>query len=222
MTFPEKHMIAAKDKYANEGYPEFMFADDYWLGGENPRIEKSAHQVIGYFSRLGRLIGRRIDDILDIGAGAGNMVHQIQNAGYRCNGCEFSSSGRRLAQDRFGIELAECDLRMELPYIDNQFKWGYCVGVLSMIPPEYMGNAVREILRVVELGVLVNMSMVIGPPSGNREGNCWHLNAPGVMAMHGLFTKYGYDYTGLLPPQKTEIGIGVEDEFCGLFSKNRI
>jgi len=44
--------------------------------------------------------------VLDIGAGAGDIVRALRDADIQAEGCEFSSSGRKLAMERFK-ELVE-------------------------------------------------------------------------------------------------------------------
>jgi hypothetical protein len=230
---PELSLLLSKERHAEDGYPEQSFGDDYWLAsdGQSPaRIDKSAAQIMRYFDRLFELTGP-VDDrmgkglgICDIGAGAGNMVNEFRQAGYTAHGCEYSESGRRIAEQRFGIKLQPCDLRYRLSYIDNRFEWSYCVGVLSMIPEKDMQNALKEILRVTQYGVLINVYTEMGEMDlEDRMGNRHHLTVMSPARYHKIIcTDLGYyDWTSVLPPQKRGIGIGVENEFCGLFSKQR-
>jgi len=207
------------------GYEEHMFNDDYWLysDGVNPaRINKSAHQLICYFKDLFSITGTVTDKYIigDIGAGAGSMIQQLHNAGYSAGGCEYSESGRRLAKERFSIDLEFCDLRTRLNYPDNHFDWSYCVGVLSMIPDGFMENAVRELLRITRYGVLVNVGADIANNKVDRRGNPHHLtpiNSAGMWKLiHGIG---GYDWTSIQPPQKNKYGIGVCNEFACLIGK---
>ena len=39
--------------------------------------------------------------VLNIGAGAGDIVRALRDADIQAEGCEFSSSGRKLAMERF-------------------------------------------------------------------------------------------------------------------------
>ena len=122
--------------------------------------------------------------------------------------------------ERFSIDLEYCDLRTRLNYPDNHFDWSYCVGVLSMIPDGFMENAVRELLRVTRYGVLINVGSTIVNNHEDRRGNPYHLTPINRAEMWKLIHSVGgYDWTSIQPPQKCRYGIGVVNEFAGLFSK---
>ena len=160
--------------------------------------------------------------VLDIGTGAGNIVRALRDADIQAEGCEFSSSGRKLAMERFGVVLSPCNLRQQLPYEDDQFNWGICVGVLSMIPISYMANAISEILRVIRFGVLVNVQTMVSQGPVDFI-NPHHLSSLSCVGYWDLFHSCGaYDWTSIKPPQKKRYGIGVLSEFAGLFSKRKI
>jgi SAM-dependent methyltransferase len=227
MSYPEKKMVAEKKKenLGKVGYPEKTFNDDYWLysdGNSPARIDKSAHQLINYFSSLfDDFIGERSFSILDIGAGAGNMVQQFRDKGFfKTEGCEYSESGRRIAKERFNIELENCDLRKGLPYENDQFDFSYCVGVLSMIPEDKMEKAISEIMRVTKYGFLLNIGTTVNDASSDRRGNPHHITAMNNVDYWNVINKQnGHDWTSIQPPQKAKFGIGVVNEFSGLFSK---
>lgn len=230
MDFPEKKMAEAKEgnkDIEKNGYEEEVFDDNYWLysDGVHPaRINKSAKQLIRYFDDLFEMTLLKVNPkgtftIGDIGAGAGNMVYQLHSAGFKTDGCEFSESGKRLAKERFNINLEHCDLRSVLPYEDDHFDWTFCVGVLSMIPKKDMGNAIQEILRVTRYGALINVGTSIGYNRVDRIGNPHHLTPISPSVMWSIINEIGFDWTSILPPQKSKYGIGVADEFSGLFSK---
>jgi SAM-dependent methyltransferase len=226
MPYPEKKIVAEKKKenFDKTGYPERTFNDDYWLfsdGNSPARIDKSAHQLINYFSSLfDDFIGERIFSILDIGAGAGNMVQQFRDNGFKAEGCEFSESGKRIAKERFNIDLENCDLRNKLPYDDDQFDFSYCVGVLSMIPKDKMEKAISEIMRVTKYGFLLNIGTIVNDASSDRRGNPHHLTAMNNVDYWSIISKLnGYDWTSIQPPQKAKFGIGVAGEFCCLAGK---
>jgi len=228
MPYPERQIVVEKKKenFDKTGYPERTFNSDYWLysDGVNPaRIDKSAHQLINYFTRLfNNFIGDNDFTILDVGAGAGSMVQQFRDKGYKAEGCEFSESGRIIAKERFNIDLEFCDLRNKLPYDNDQFDWSYCVGVLSMIPKNKMENAISEIMRVTKYGFLLNVGTIVNDAGGDRRGNPHHITAMNCPDYWKIINKLGgYSWTSIQPPQKAFFGMGVMDEFCGLFSKNK-
>jgi SAM-dependent methyltransferase len=229
--FPERKMAEAKEDNTDiekNGYEEEVFGDDYWLysDGKSPaRINKSALQLIKYFddifkSTLLKVNPKGVFRIGDIGAGAGSMVKQFHDAGFKAEGCEYSESGKRISKERFGIELGHCDLRGVLPYEDDYFDWTYCVGVLSMIPEKDMTNALKEILRVTRYGALINAGTTIGYNRVDRIGNPHHLTPIIPSKMWQRINEIGLDWTSILPPQKQKYGIGVANEFAGLFGKN--
>ena len=225
--FPETKMVSDSGVPVNDGYPQSAFNDDYWMyrgtNGE-ARIEKSAGSAIAYFKKMFEFIGTNDFSILDVGAGAGNFVNQFRKAGYRSEGCEYSESGKRLAKERFKIDLSYCDLKDKLPYNTDEFDWSLCAGVLSMIPRKDMKNAMSEILRVTKYGLLVNVGTLIGPVNLQlRLGNWHHITAMSSVEYYKLITEEcgGYDWTSILPPQKAKYGIGVVNEYAGLVSKSR-
>jgi len=226
MGFPERKILEKKDEFESKGYPQGIFEDDYWLysDGVHPaRIEKSASQVICYFNNLfDKHVGHRDFLIGDIGAGAGNYVQQFHTAGYRAEGCEFSESGRRIAKEKFNIDLENCDLRKRLPYEDDHFDWTFCAGVLSMIPMKNMKQALKELLRVTKYGCLINVGTSIANNKVDRRGNPHHLTQMTTVEMWKkiVVELNGYDLTSIQPPQKASFGIGMYGEFCGLFSKS--
>ena len=223
---PEMKMITIKNEnpdIARIGYDENVFDDDYWLyddGVHQARIDKSAVQLICYFTDIFKMTGTDEYTIGDIGAGAGSMVKQFHDVGLSAGGCEFSESGRRIAKEKFDINLGDCDLRTRLEYPDNHFDWTYCVGVLSMIPDDFMENAIKELLRVTKYGVLINVGSIIGNNKVDRRGNPHHLTPVNRADMWKLVHNAGgYDWTSIQPPQKCRYGIGMNDEFAGLISK---
>jgi len=214
-------------KKRETGYDESAFAEEYWTAKPTTkhlaRIDKDASQLINYFNVLFGIMGHK-GTILDVGAGAGSNVSQMKRAGFDTQGCEFSASGRKLAKERFGIEMPYCDLRDKLPYEDNAFDWAYCVGVLSMIPIDKMEHAVKEIFRVIKKGVLINVeTAVIITKSEKTYVNPHHLTALPAIEYWKIFKKCKLiDATAILPPQKLKFGIGLVNEFSGLFLKGKV
>ena len=226
MGFPERKMVALKGNnkmIEKNGYDEDKFTDEYWLysDGKNPaRINKDASCIVNYFTDIKKITKQENIYIGDIGAGAGNMVNQLRRNSFKADGCEFSFSGRRIAKEKFNIVLEECDLRTKLTYNDDHFEWSYCVGVLSMIPQECMKNALEEIFRITKYGVLINVGTSIANNKIDRRGNPHHLTPIDSNYMWKKIKKIGgYDWTSILPPQKARYGIGIIDEFAGLFGK---
>ena len=204
------------------GYTAEDFGDDYWLTSTESgvaRADRDGTQVATYFNTLFNLLPSTRGPILDIGAGVGHLVFDMQQAGINASGCEFSPSGRRIATERFGIELSSCNLKDRLPYATDQFAWSYCNGVLSMIPHEFLAHAVSEILRVAKWGTLVMINTYIGEQT---EGYPHHITGISSLDWWRIFKEAGaYDWTALLPPQRQPFGLGVATiDFAALFSKS--
>lgn len=223
-------MIAKKEGLIDKGYAESDFRREYWLGtsevlegmGFVPRVRRDQGSLVKYYRDLLQLCNREGASILDVGAGAGATVNGFREAGFTAEGCEFSSSGREVALEEFGIELKTCDLRAELPYENDEFDFSLCLGVLSMVPEKYMENALLEILRVTKYAVMVNIGthfrelMKADLTTNNRH----HITNLARATYWELFSRCGaVDITSFLPPQKNTYGIGVGSEFCGLFAK---
>ena len=147
------------DKKRKEGYKPEDFTEAYWLdphaSHDFARINRDPSHLIKYFTDLFTLLPE--GPILDVGAGAGSLVYSLRQHNFDVEGCEFSNSGRTLAEKAFSLQLPYCDLRESLPYKTNEFSYSYCVGVLSMIPHDYLATALAEIFRVTSIAVLVNI-----------------------------------------------------------------
>lgn len=205
------------------GYNENDFGENYWIGkiGDTPRVDRSPDIIIKYFIDLFKKLGiDKPGKFIDICAGAGNVVNGFRNRGIDAHGCEFSSAGRKVAKDRFGITLDACDLRGPLKYKTDEFEWGCCIAALSMIPKHLMANAIGEILRVVKYGVLIHVATSAGE---NKEGvlvNPHHLTGMTCDEYKKIINDHGaHDWTLKHPPQAPCYGIGVNGEFTGLFLK---
>lgn len=232
-------MLMKKKDVIDTGYDETDFGKFYWLDKPNlasrARIERDAGAVIKYWHDIFEIKGLKRGSIIDVGAGAGSIVKDLKDAGFDAHGCEFSSSGREIAKARFDIDLSECDLRQRLPYVDNEFDWSICLGVLSMIPKCDMANAISEILRITKYGTLILVLTIASDVlklasdkfvSSDRGLllNPHHLTAMSSMEYWGIIvnTLGGYDWTSIRPPQGQRYGMGISrHEFCGLFSKSR-
>lgn len=208
--------LGMNGKKSETGYDESDFTEDYWLEDhevQGARIDKDAGLLIRYLKDLFRLFGE--GSVLDVGAGAGNVVRQLREAGIEAEGCEFSASGRKLAMERFGVNLEPFDLRDRIPRATNFFDYTVCFGVLSMIPMEYMQYAISEMARVTKKATLVCVQTQAG---GNS--NVHHITSLSRGGYYDLFKKAGLDdVTSILPPQGRDYGIGIGYEFCGLFMK---
>lgn len=223
-------MLKKKRTIVDIGYDETDFTDEYWTQGGDfgvhftPRIERTNDNIIKYFDDLIANFNMNKNNIkiLDVGAGAGNMVNHFNNFGFNAYGCEYSASGRRLAKERFDVDLEICDLRNSLPYEDNSFDFGMCIGVLSMIPKDSMQNAISEIMRVIRYAVLVSIGTFENPNACEKDKNFMnphHLTNLPAMEYYHIFNKAGaVDITSIQPPQKKFYGIGTATEFCGIFA----
>ena len=214
-------------KQGENGYPPEAFGRDYWLSPkinciENiARVDKDYSQLLTYFNTLHSYIPVE-KTIIDIGAGAGATVNCLRNGLWYAEGCEYSQTGREIASEQFNITLKGCDLMQNLPYKTDQFNFGCCIGVLSMIPQQYLKNALSEIFRIVRYGVLLNVvTHITYDTKKYKICNPHHITGLKTyewwMLLHNLNV---YDWTSILPPQKRYYGIGVLTEFAGLFSKH--
>jgi len=205
------------------GYDESDFDESYWTVAldDVPRVGRDPATIVSYFLDLfNKLNIKNPGTFIDICAGAGNTVNGFRNAGIDAQGCEFSSSGRKVAEERFGIILKPCDLRHSLPYGTNQFDWGMCVAAISMIPRKDMKNAISEIFRVVRRGVLFHTATAVGTFQGERLVNPHHLTAMSYDEFSQILKEINvFDHNHIHAPQLPEYGIGVNGEFSGLFSK---
>ena len=202
------------------GYSEDDYAASYWLepnvNGER-RIDRSANHLIEHLKTLIERGDMEADTmVLDIGAGPGNMVNDFMQAGFAVEGCEYSTSGRSLAKKIFGLDIPACDLRgpIGIPYESSFFDYAYCVGVLTMIPEQNISTAISECARILVRGgiLLVNL---MNPVNVDNEP---HITSLPHREWHRLFKQSDLeDITSILPPQ--QFGIGVKNEFCGIFRK---
>jgi SAM-dependent methyltransferase len=200
------------------GYDESAFAENYWLTpdvGGGRRIDRCAGALLRYVGRLIEIDAlQKSPRILDISAGPGMMVHQFRNAGFECEGCEFSQSGIRIAKKEFGIDLLHGDLRSRLPYEDGTFDFAMCVGVLTMIPVNYVSNALSEIRRVLADGGIVHLHLMNPNPVSHEP----HLTSLPMTEWWRLADQAGLvDKTSLWPPQREGIGVGAE--FSGIWGR---
>ena len=217
----ENPPTAPKSDFVMEnGYSPEHFDDAYWLGGSpgEERISRTGDQVVKMVQILIRLeILSKSPHILDIGAGAGSYVKSIRNAGFNCDGCEYSKSGRDLALSKFGITLHECDLRDRIHLPSEQFDYAFCTGVMTMIPKRHLTNAVKEISRILKPSglLMVNLSNP-NPRKAEPHLTLLHHNEWRTLFCEGSPRLFD-DVTSLCQPGK--VGIGVLREFCGLFRR---
>jgi len=215
------HSLPLKTKNDNVisgGYNEGDFGENYWLTPDkygNRRIDRDATPIV---KLVGSLVHFSIlpaaPDILDIGAGPGNMAQCFVDAGYKCAGCEYSHSGIRLAKEHFGKTLSFCDLRESIPYSDGSFDFAYCVGVMSMIPRSRIPVAFSEMRRILRVGGVLLISL-LNPLETVKDP---HLTSLPYEEWRRLLGDAGLDdVTSLWPPQRH--GIGMANEFCGIFRK---
>jgi SAM-dependent methyltransferase len=202
------------------GYDESDFTEDYWLENNEmwgSRINKSAERLISYLKDLFNLFGE--GTVLDVGAGAGGVVHQLRQAGINADGKEFSASGRKLAKEKFGIDLGYLDLRESIDCLVGAYDYTVCFGVLSMIPATFMQKAISEIVRVTKKATLVCVQTMVG-----GDNNMHHITPLSKGGYYSLFRGTGReDITSVLPPMGQKYGIGISSsEFCGLFVQSGI
>lgn len=216
MTEHSKPITTKTPEITAEGYDESAFAENYWLtpdasGGR--RIDRGAGPLVNYAKKMVSLGALREEcRVIDISAGPGMMVHQFRQAGFACEGCEFSESGRRIAKAQFGIDLLHGDLRSILPYEDRSFDFAMCVGVLTMIPLKHLPNALREIHRILAPGGIVHLHLMNPDPEPDEP----HLTNLPLTEWWKIAHEAGLvDVTSIWPPQRE--GIGIYSEFSGIF-----
>jgi len=219
-------LIKEKPEVIEKGYNESDFGETYWTipqpNGTPPRMQRNADPLICYVKDIFGIFNMDKNyTVIDIGAGAGNVVRDFRAAGFITNGCEFSASGRKIAEEKFGIELDYCDLREKLPYRNNEFDWAMAIGLLTMIPKRFLDNAIQEIFRVVRFGVIINIQ------SFNFEDQ---LQSHNLLHISGMTTKEWWrllhansivDITSIIPQQKDRYKMATENEFAGLFIKKQ-
>lgn len=216
-----KHSLPLADKTEkriNEGYDESHFGENYWMTPDkagNRRIDRKATLIVNLVKRLVQLKVIPPEPlIVDIGAGPGNMVNDFIESGFSCEGCEFSESGRRLAKEHFNLDMPFLDLRESIPFEDNLFDFAYCVGVMSMIPKKDLPTSFKEMYRILKPDGILHISLLNSKPVSNEP----HLTSLTYEEWRNEIIKAGFDdVTSLWPPQRE--GIGMNNEFCGLFRK---
>lgn len=213
-----KPVSVKTQEIVENGYDEGHFAENYWLtpdAGGGRRIDRSAGALIRYTRRLIELgVLPKEPRVLDISAGPGMIVHQFRQEGFRCEGCEFSESGRRIAMAEFGIDLLHGDLRAKLPYECGSFDFAMCVGVLTMIPEKYLQNALVEIRRVLSMCGIAHLHLMNPDPIPGEP----HITSLPFTEWWGKIIEVGFsDITSMWSPQRE--GIGMDNEFSGIFLK---
>lgn len=200
------------------GYAPEHFGDPYWLEalpGDYPRIQRGSQMIVNLVRALieANLLPAA-PRLIDVGAGPGQAVAAFRAAGFDCDGCEFSPSGRRIAAEHFGITLMDGDLRRELGASSAAYDFATCVGVLTMIPAASMPNAMSELARVLRPGGILHV-LLLNPIDGD---NSYHLTAFSRDDWRAHLFDAGFnDVTHLCDPRT--FGLGVREEFCGTFQK---
>jgi ubiquinone/menaquinone biosynthesis C-methylase UbiE len=93
------------------------------------------------------------DDILDAGAGTGNVTRLLAVPGAHVVGIDFCAPA--LVQCRRKVPSAEfqqADLTQPLPFASNSFDKIACSVTLHFLPPERQQFALQELLRVLRPG----------------------------------------------------------------------
>jgi len=185
-------------------------------------MERNAHPLICYMKDIFNIFDvNKNSKVIDIGAGAGNVVRDFRAAGFTIEGCEFSASGRKIAKEQFNIDLDYCDLRKTLPYKTDYFDWGMAIGLITMIPKPFLHNAIQEIFRVVKYGVVINVQS-FNFTEQSQSHNLLHLT--GMSTKEWWWALYLHDIidiTSIIPQQKRKYGMAIENEFAGLFIKKQ-
>ncbi len=95
---------------------------------------------------LGKATMRRDWNILDIGCGAGNMIHHLQEFG-RVKGIEVDARPVQMARAR-GYDVQQADATRRIPFADNTFDLVTALDVIEHVDDD--GALMRESQRVLK------------------------------------------------------------------------
>lgn len=131
--------------YAADANYQSTYADKESL---QTRVQQIAVPKLRWvIDQFRRVHGRKPASILDVGAGSGHFVSACRDMGFKAEGIEVSSMGRRFCKDNFGFELSGEDfLETWQNFTDYDIVTFW--GVIEHVPcPLKMLNAASEIAR---------------------------------------------------------------------------
>jgi len=193
------------DDIRERGYDEHAFDTGYWLDNPLPghpsRIQRCPQLLVTFTkSLITKQAIPKSPVICDIGAGAGVVVAALRAAGFSAVGCEYSASGRALAKQRFNVVLPSCDLRDEpLPFKDHLFDLAFSIGILTLIPRQFLPHALHETRRVIKptgllFVLLLNPNVIPGH-------NPHHISGMPRSEWLALFQQAGFNESPHLPKE---------------------
>ncbi|MGE5141315.1 MAG: class I SAM-dependent methyltransferase [Rudaea sp.] len=112
--------------------------EHWWFATRTWAIEK----FLGALPRSGGL------DILDIGCGAGNMIHHLSRYG-RVKGIEVDARPVRMAQQR-GYDVRQADATQRIPFADGSFDLVTALDVIEHVDQDH--RILEEAYRVLRPG----------------------------------------------------------------------
>lgn len=122
---------------SSDGYRE-LYSDQLYFGGQmSPEsYSEIAEERLHHFKERIKKIeahfhGRRVLDILDVGAATGDFVHLALKRGHRGKGVELSEDARNAALQKYGIQLDAGTLSQ---YVDGSFDVIHMNHVLEHMP----------------------------------------------------------------------------------------
>src|SRR3990167_10749403 len=131
---------------------------EYWNGMQGSyRPDASG---IGYRdfpindTRADYILSKHPGSVLDLGCGGGFIIKRLRARGVDAWGVDIS----QYCIDHFAPEEVKPYIKIsnltKLPFSDNQFDWGFSMGVLEHLTPEDVETACVEINRVCKQGII--------------------------------------------------------------------
>lgn len=106
-------------------------------------------------------------EVLDIGSGPGRDGKILQESGLRVTCLDASEAMVRISSER-GLKSVLGDFQY-LPFTDEQFDAVWAYTSLLHVPKSQVGQALREIRRVMKPGGLLGVGMIEGTAEEYRE-----------------------------------------------------
>ncbi len=176
-----------------------LYADYYGTAAETAeKREIAAEQTMGYLT--GMVGNVRFDKLLDVGAGDGNVLSQLDRRAIagELYALEISTSGIQAIKDRQLPAVKDTRLfdGYHIPYPDKYFDLAVAIHVLEHVEHERL--LLREMRRVarrvyvevpLEHGIAVRRSITNGRPFG-------HINFYTPATLRNLLESSGLEVTG--------------------------
>ena len=122
--------------------------------------------------------------VVDLGAGTGAHVAELERHGVDCRGYEYSARARQVGAERLGVTILPFDLTAPEPWDGKRYDLAMSLEVAEHLPPE-LG------LRLVE--TCVNSAPVVlfsaAPPGQGGQG---HINEQPKAYWLERFARHGY------------------------------